>query len=255
MMDAIDGTNVQMAAGTSAVVPATGLTDDNWLNIVVVRTPASKLDGQDTFTLYVLVGNTWVNFGSKAAGYNHNALDSSTLVLGLFGGANGSGEGGKTNVQYDDVRIYNKALTLNDLNTLVTPTSVNMLGAQRSMNTFDNNQSYKVRLVAQINGNAWTDAGFKVTANDGTDLGTQDLKVNVAYTSILAQEDGGLNNVITASEGCYLISIVIEGIPVAKDTLTLTVTPYASDGTTPVEGKAVVITLENAQITSITWAN
>ncbi len=259
----LDGQKFNFAAGNNTINSFQIAVDpdgDNILELAAVRTTAA-VDGYDTYTFYALTSKGWINLGSKTptnakdvSTYQHNTMDSATLLLGLFGGANGSKDGGKTNVAYDDIRIYNTALTVEQLNEC-SGCNVVMLGAQRSMNTFDNNQSYKVRLVAQINGDDWTDAGFKVTANDGTDLGTQDLKVNVAYTSILAQEDGGLNNVITASSGCYLISIVIEGIPVAKDTLTLTVTPYASDGTTPVEGKAVVITLENAQITSITWAN
>ncbi len=232
-------------------------TAGKWMDMAFVRSYNTDTSKYDYTFFYKAVGDFAWTIGAQTS---QSAIPTSNAsIISLFANAQNQQEAIwalTKDISIDDVRVYNTALTVEQLDIITNAQSnVTMLGAQRSKNTFDNNQSYKVRLVAQINGNAWTDAGFKVTANDGTDLGTQDLKVNVAYTSILAQEDGGLNNVITASSGCYLISIVIEGIPVAKDNLTLTVTPYASDGTTPVEGQAVVITLENAQITSITWAN
>ncbi len=250
-------TNVNMYAGYQKVTSSSTVLDsdgDGWVDIAVVRTPAAAAAGFDTLTLYAMTGTAWSNLGSATYDFKHNTMDSSTLLFGLFGGANGGKEGNYTNVAYDDIRIYNKALTASELASVsadVAGGNVNMLGVQRSLN--DNSDgSYDLRLVATLKGENWKKAGFKVSL---TSEKTVYLPVTAAYTSILAEGDGGMNSVITAPQGSYLIAVTLTDIPASYDAMSIDVTPYAVEGSNTANGKDAVISLKNGGIVSVTWAS
>ncbi|MBQ8214268.1 MAG: hypothetical protein IJZ80_09685 [Clostridia bacterium] len=141
----------------------------------------------------------------------------------------------------DDFRIYNVALADEQIETLIADelvdkgvktANVKTEGVQikeDNKGTDDTaDDTFSVRLIAQIKGKNYSTAGFKVTASYTGQEGTpaeKDLAVTVAYQSLNAQ---GYEGIITPDEGYYLIAVVIKDIPAAhKDSLSFTFTPYA----------------------------
>ncbi len=266
-----NGIQVNTGVSTFTDLPKTSVDPDGdgWIDLAVVRTAASLPTAGDIFTFYAVQNGNWVQLAQTVNKDPHNEADASKLVLSLFGGANGASAGNRTDYQYDDIRIYDMALSVDQLTemkfgTTVTPDydvdapvtgsadgNVNMLGVQRSLN--DNSDgSYDLRLVATIKGENWKKAGFKVSL---TSEKTVYLPVTAAYTSILAEGNGGINSVITAPQGSYLIAVVLENIPASYDAMSIDVTPYAIEGSNTANGKDAVISLKNGGIASVTWAS
>ncbi len=239
-----------------------------WVELAVVRTPASAANSNDKFCIYVWNGTAWAQQGNNiGCATAHNTYSSENLVMSLFANVNGSFEGWNQNLlKYDDVRVYTKALSTDDLKVVhnevveVTPAVVDnsdivFKGIQRSTNTTGEPATYSVRLIAEVKQSVIvaneTYAGFNVTIN-GT---TKRLPVDVYFTKLLAQtEKTGEQQEITPREGYVLIAIVIDKI--TTDALNMTVTPYLTVSEADTKNvRTVDIALSGGKVTSCTWAD
>ena len=243
----------------------------DWLNLAVVRTYTGK---DYNLRYYYLIGDsgTWTEISMD---YSVTALDTAEDVISSlfaeFNAWNNSASNSCTaGMTYDDFRYYSIALDTNQLTHIVSevkngeaqdpspavPDAITVLGAQRSTDDAADG-TYRVRLIAQINGEAeeYRKAGLMVTAASGDWVSKPtELKSTTAYRSLLA--DGEMKPIL-ADDGCFLIAVVIDGIPAeAYDSLTFTVTPYVTDiaGITE-QGRTAEIRLENDAIVSAAWMN
>ncbi len=228
--------------------------EERWAEIALVRTYTGE---RYQFALKTRLGDEWVIL---ATAQTYSLASADGVLISLFSECTMYPSIGNTcaGMAYDDVRYYDKALTDDELNSIFNSgRAVTARGVQRSTDTVGENGTYKVRLVAEIEGDAWQAAGFRVKLSaDGIEGKTAIMPVTQAYTSLLAQTDGGISQVVRATEHSYLIAVVIEGIPVnGYDRIALTFTPYASDAYGTVDGRTAIVTMEAGRITSAVWAD
>ena len=112
-------------------------------------------------------------------------------------------------------------------------------------------------MVAEVLGDAYTAAGFKVTAAwDGQTAAPaeQDLTCHYLYTALSAEDEAGNIAAIKATGGYYLIAVIVDNIPADLAGLTLTFTPYAvgEDGNETVyTGQSFVYSFAEATVSVV----
>lgn len=225
-----------------------------WETMVITRTYSASEDKfRMTATIYNgaetlptgACGYTTENFGTDVRdprlaffGYYHEQYPNSA-----FGYANGA--------SIDDFRLYDKALSADEITEVLTalnsatedPADIINLGAQKTIAT---REGTKVRLVAAINGYQYKASGFKVSATwDGktTEDNLLDFPCYYAYTALLAEDNNGDTSPITpADKNYYLIAVVIDDIPEDKTNVKLTFTPYviSTDGSESLVGETFI---------------
>lgn len=156
-------------------------------------------------------------------------------------------------LHFDDFRIYNKALTVGELqyhlNGVEAATGAVCHGVQVS-NFASTDSSYALRFVGSIDSlTAYKEVGFEITAGEEYkwDFATEEV-----YQSLIASDETGMVEQYTAAmlrgEDSYLYAISITEIPLEVDgvdaTYTFTVKPYsiAIDSNTRVYGQAYEFT-------------
>lgn len=225
-----------------------------WETMVITRTYSASEDKfRMTATIYNgaetlptgACGYTTENFGTDVRdprlaffGYYHEQYPNSA-----FGYANGA--------SIDDFRLYDKALSADEITEVLTALNsatedfadIINLGAQKTIAT---REGTKVRLVAAINGYQYKASGFKVSATwDGktTEDNVLDFPCYYAYTALLAEDNNGDTSPITpADKNYYLIAVVIDDIPEDKTNVKLTFTPYviSTDGSETLVGETFI---------------
>ncbi|MBQ7348205.1 MAG: hypothetical protein IJW55_09620 [Clostridia bacterium] len=137
---------------------------------------------------------------------------------------------------FDDIRIYNKALTADEIESINMPTCV---GYQVKDDT-ETDGSFSLRFLATVNSLDFAEVGFEITAAYGSDSKPFTKSCKYVYQSVNAA-----NGSVTAESkgGDYLIALAITGIPEDVGEVTYTVKPFAktSAEATPIYGDAVTV--------------
>ena len=146
---------------------------------------------------------------------------------------------------FDDFRIYNRALSVEEIKLDIGVTGVVCHGVQTSLIQDD---TYSVRFVGSIDSLEYDQVGFQVTVQDGKR--SWNVPASCVYDSLLANEDDGVKSYQAAElRGMpgYLYALTIKNIPVKDEsgadlTVTFVVTPYyIIEGSEPVNGTSYTI--------------
>ncbi len=208
----------------------TGIQANEWLWV------AASVDysANSTLTLTMHVSNdkgqTWNKYSMEniAAG----TLPTSINALRIGRGLSGSALDNDYVIQYDDVQIWNRALTDAEIESITveesTPTNVQVqarAGAEAG--------TYDIRICAAVDANAlaYSALGFNivVTDSEGKEVLTIDQPLTIVYTSVLAAGE-----TVTAADlgGDYISALVITDIPESLGTLNFTISPtFECEGT------------------------
>ncbi len=149
--------------------------------------------------------------------------------------ANNSGCEMTDAIHFDDLRIYNKALTADEVKSISIESTPNSVQIQKRTNT-ENSSLVDLRFVAELNLteaqlNAYTNVGYEIVVkNSQNEVIKRD---NVALTTVYTSVKAAGEPVTAADLGCdYLAAFAITGIP-QTEALTFEITPYTvSNGRT-----------------------
>lgn len=162
--------------------------------------------GTPDFFLSTEVKNRWMKLGNVNADRPNTAQD------------------------FDDFRIYNKALTAEELKTHLGTVGAVFHGVQ---STAVADGVYGVRFVGSIDSLDYSRVGFRVTAQNGAK--EWDVPTTTVYDSLLGSTESGIESYTAAAlrgEGSYLFALTIRNIPALDEgsgenlTVTFVVTPY-----------------------------
>lgn len=138
---------------------------------------------------------------------------------------------------FDDFRIYNKALTADELAFVSQDVTGAVFHGVQSTAVSETG-TYGVRFIGSIDGLDYSRVGFRVTAEDGEKV--WDIPSSTVYDTLLGSTEDGIVSYSAAAlrgEGCYLFALTVRNIPARTDAgedraVTFTVTPYtvSSDG-------------------------
>ena len=141
-----------------------------------------------------------------------------------------------TSQSFDDFRIYNKALTVGELQyhlTSVEATAGAVCHGVQVSNFTSTDSSYALRFVGSIDSlTAYKEVGFEITVGDDYKW---DFAAEEVYSSLIASGDMGMVEEYTAAklrgDGSYLYAISLTEIPLKESnvntTYTFTVKPYS----------------------------
>ncbi len=229
------------AVGGGAIV-----NKDEYITVAIVAKAATDAKTGGLYNVYLNGDFSYANTAGDAAATANARIMSLNADLTWSAGQSIADTISGVKVAYDDIRIYNKALSANevaaienefgDVNTPdvtvkdETAEIVNFEGVQ-FRNVTDS--TYDIRFVAKIAADEYTELGFDYDlakwTGDGADKKTaSDVKVvcNTAYQKI-AYGDGSYD----AGAGYFYITVAIEGIELtdAADYFEATLTAYAKD--------------------------
>ncbi len=171
-----------------------------------------------------------------------------TVQYGLFSYYPGDADSRSIGCTLDDVRIYSKPLTPEEINTIFPSghfDTIHTVGVQARKDT----DTYDVRFLAILDRIQNVDqVGFEVVVAYTDGAGKvwfsqmRSFETSTVYTSISASADGKLIR-YTAEElgGNYLVAIALEEIPNAYGDVVITVLPYKSYGGARVYGTATTV--------------
>ncbi len=140
-----------------------------------------------------------------------------------------------TEFDFDDVRIYNKVLSADEIISINadnpnTPT----LRAVQTSAVKDN--TYGIRFVSTIEKLDYTKVGFKVSySENGTTYSDEKvLSGTTVYNSLLADGENGLSKTVSATElgGTYIFAYAITDIPITVTSIKVTMFTDGASGET-----------------------
>ena len=163
--------------------------------------------GTADFFLSTSAGNRWIKLGNQNAERVNTAQD------------------------FDDFRIYNKALIADELAFVSQDVTGAVFHGMQSTAVSETG-TYGVRLIGSIDSLDYSRVGFRVTAEDGEKV--WDIPSSTVYDTLLGSTEDGIVSYSAAAlrgEGCYLFALTVRNIPARTDagedrTVTFTVTPY-----------------------------
>lgn len=227
------------------------VTDGEYINFVLVMETGTGTSGYTTdmrYTPYISYGNPttaeeWIPLkGTEYVSFRTDRL--SDAPLSLFDRYDGAGDNNST-LTIDDVRLYNKGLTVDEMASVFTGGSfdtIHLVGSQTKKN--EQTDSYDVRFVAVADALDASRVGFEVTAaykqgEEETRSEPCSFDTNLVYSSIWAGSD-----TLRASElgGTYVIVLVVENIPSHYQEVGFEIRPYLLYGETRVYGRAQTVT-------------
>ncbi len=198
------------------------LSDNNGNTYSQVLTNVEAADSATFFN-----AATWMGLGA----YNSNRLNNT--------------------FHFDDFRIYNKALTVDELpkadlkfDITANPDTGAMLhGVQTSVNK--ESGKYSVRFVGSVDSLNYKNTGFHITAQSGAYA--WNMSTTEVYQTLLANSESGIKEISAeAMRGAnsYLYALSITDIPLVG-TVSFVVTPYTAKGGVTTNGTSYVIIFED----------
>ncbi len=179
-----------------------------------------------TYYLSADNGKTW---SDPVTATSNDAVNFSSVCSGLYlGNTNGSTKLNKT--YFDDFRIYNKALSAEELTTVNRePAAGAVFHGVQEVTT---GEDFDVRFIGSIDSLEYAEVGFVITAQDGAYK--WEKSVSKVYTTVLA--NNGLKEYTAAelrkgSSG-YIYALSITDVPIKAEggeialDVTFIVTPY-----------------------------
>ena len=169
-------------------------------------------------------GKTYATYSAVLA----TAKNPSTFTKMTLGES--SGTTSKVNYFFDDLRIYDKALTQSEITDIKLDKSPSVAPHHISMQSRTNSGNYDVRFCAALDHLNYSEVGFEIIATDadGNELERFDHAANSVYESVLA-----LGEPVTANDICegskYLIAYAVLEIPDNLGTLIFHVRSYGTD--------------------------
>lgn len=197
---------------------------------------AISLDFSDSSKI---VSNLYVSVdsGKTYTLYSKEISDSTSApskITNMFLGKSSASAKGILDFTFDDFRIYNKALTQAEVESIqldATPTIVpKNISSQERINTAE--KKFDIRFCAVIDSLKYESVGFEIVAKDseGTVLQTFSHSCTSVYESVMA-----LGSPVTAESlgGKYLIAFAIRDIPESAGDVTFEIRSVAvKDGHT-----------------------
>ncbi len=176
-------------------------------------------------------GKNYTSVMEASAANAEDYLTTATMLT--FGSKNVKGA---VEYYFDDIRIYNKALSVDELPkgnadfdiAENANTGAILHGIQTSVNK--DSGTYSVRFVGSVDSLNYKTAGFTITAHGGAYK--WDMPTAEVYQTLLANTDSGIKEITAASmrgEGAYLYALSITDIPVGQGIL-FVVSPYTVKG-------------------------
>ena len=141
-----------------------------------------------------------------------------------------AGSTSKINFYFDDLRIYDKALTQEEIASIKLDKSPSVAPHHISMQSRTNTGSYDVRFCAALDHLKYDEVGFEIIATDanGNELDRFEHATTSVYESVLA-----LGKQVTANDICegskYLIAYAVLEIPSDLGTVIFNVRTYGTD--------------------------
>ena len=157
---------------------------------------------------------------------------------------------GGCTLHFDDFRIYNKALSLPEIQYEIPGVSGAIYHGVQTSVADSENGTYSVRFVGSIESLDYHEVGFLVTAQDG------DFSWNVPATKVFTSMNGntekGLREYaskdLRGNEDSFLYALTVKNIPVKDGSgndyaVTFVVTPYhiVNEGGAPVKGTSYTV--------------
>lgn len=218
-------TDISGTKSTAFLDHSYDFTASDYLNIVAVSD--KQPDGTLKVTYYYSYGepqqaSEWTVKAVNVALKNDAPLTTETLYLLTASGLNTA-----AGMMLDDVRLYNKALTLDEIATIIPNGSfdnyisgdipVQLKGVQYADPAGDN---HHIRFVAGINDiESYDSVGYEIIITNGTDAYKYVLESCTVYKSILAGSSSGITEVITAESlnTNYIVALTLLDVPETYD--------------------------------------
>lgn len=221
-----------------------------YVNFMLVMETGTGTSGYTTdmkYTPYVSYGiptcaEDWIPLqGTDYVSFRTDRL--STAPLSLLDRYDGAGSNNVT-LTLDDVRLYNKGLTVEEMSSVFTQGSfdtVHLVGSQTKRNEQDG--FYDLRFVAVADALDASRVGFEVTAayrQDGETVEAEpcSFDTDVVYSSIRA---GGETIMASDLGGTYVMALVIGHIPSHYQEVSFEVRPYLLYGETRIYGQTQTV--------------
>lgn len=192
---------------------------------------AVSLDWSDDFSSLsstVLISNdngrTFTTYEKSGIVTTANPAKFTSLTFGK----SKAGAAGILDFRFDDFRIYNQALTADEIRgiTLDATPTVAPANVQAQTRVDAGKKTFDVRFCAVLDSLDYSEVGFEIVAKDasGQELKKARFATAEVYESVLA-----LGTPVTAGElgGAYLIAYKITEIPEAVGAVTFEITAYA----------------------------
>lgn len=173
-------------------------------------------------------GKTYESYTTTIANSSESPATYTALVLGKKGGAEGSSN--VIDLYFDDLRIYNKALTGEEFAGIKLDKSPSIAPHHISVQSRSNTGNYDVRFCAVLDQLNYSEVGFEIIATDanGVELKKFDHTATSVYESVLA-----LGETVTANDICegskYLIAFAVLEIPDDIGVVNFNVRSYGTD--------------------------
>lgn len=189
-----------------------------------------SMDGV-TYSVWFTKTFATYNIGTTATTVSADFFKDATRLS--FGNVKAAGT---ATYMIDDFRIYNKALTVGELQyhlTGVEATAGAVCHGVQVSNFASTDSSYALRFVGSIDSlTAYKEVGFEITVGDDYKW---DFAAEEVYSSLIASGDMGMVEEYTAAklrgDGSYLYAISLTEIPLKESnvnaTYTFTVKPYS----------------------------
>lgn len=177
------------------------------------------------------------------------AINNTNAILSL--GKDTSGNDRLVSYWFDDVRVYDKVLSEDEIKSVSGETPLNNIpvfaGTQETLVGADGTQS--IRFIGTIDSLEYSRVGFRisVTYSPSSEEVTKsvDRSCSNVYYSLTASDTDGNISQITATElgGTYIFALSVTQVPCNVGTMTFNVVPYAvsTDGITVYEGSAATV--------------
>lgn len=223
---------------------------DVYMNVALVigETDSNGLASVDLYYCYGEPVSTTDWTKGKTQSIYVGCNGSKTSPFGLFT-MPGESNTPTSIVTYDDIRIYNRALTLQQVNSVFVENSfdtVHAVGVQKKVNA---DKTTDVRFLAVTDTLDADAVGFRVdcsykdsTGQTVTMPAPKDYQTTTVYQSVLA---AGSTVSATTYNSSYIAALVVSGIPEAYTDVTFTVTPYRLIGETKIWGDTVTVALSD----------
>lgn len=213
----------------------------------IAFTAKKNSDGTVTYTLHQAGQSVEIQRESALRLMNWNGI----FYFGAGKAYNQNADYGK-DYTYDDIRIYNRALSAGELAAIdrefdshpatTDPAAPVMVGLQTRNLTAD---AFDVRLVAKIDSLDYTEVGFCLSMEAWTETaagkdnrratGELTERCHTVYRYLGYRDESGNAKTYDAGEGSFYAAVSLTGIPLteAADVLEITVTAYGigADGT------------------------
>ena len=215
---------------------------DQWFYIALTMEIDS--DNQGRAALYLstdgihYTGNETYSGSTTSLSFTADAIEALKAKTSkvVFGKTNTTAADRGISYTFDDVRIYNKALTASELAAINMPTCI---GYQVKDDT-EAEGVYSLRFLATLNSLDFSEVGFEITASYGTS--EKQFVKNCRY---VYQAVNATGECVTAESrgGNYLIALAITGIPDDIGEVTYTIRPYAKSGSdaAPIYGASATV--------------